>query len=195
MFQACLIQVEALANICHWNWTHAALLHPPLQLLARKFQAIPKSPVRVEKEGPILFSPHSQILDAYISLGTRQIAVVYGTTGQSLAISEGGGGDRPWRLKASVVHSWRAHRERMRALAVTGSEGTVVTAGRGLVNGRDSEVVRCWRLSDGAPGVPKGPGPTPFFASILLTIPALYHRNGLSGMLALYCDPQASEGV
>lgn len=61
-------------------------------------------------------------------------------------------GDRPWKLKAAVVHKWRAHRERMRAMAVSGDESTVVTAGRGLVNGRDAEVVRCWRLSDGAPG-------------------------------------------
>ena len=41
----------------------------------------------------------------------------------------------------------------MRALVVTADESAVVTAGRGLVNGRDSEVVRCWRLSDGAAGV------------------------------------------
>lgn len=52
-----------------------------------------------------------------------------------------------------MLHDWRAHRERMRALVVTADESAVVTAGRGLVNGRDSEVVRCWRLSDGAAGV------------------------------------------
>lgn len=67
-------------------------------------------------------------------------------------------GDQQWQLKAAVVHNWRAHRERMRALTVSGDESTVVTAGRGLVNGRDSEVVRCWRLSDGAPGAPSAQG-------------------------------------
>ncbi|KAG2487022.1 hypothetical protein HYH03_014392 [Edaphochlamys debaryana] len=55
-----------------------------------------------------------------------------------------------WRLQASVVHSWPAHRvDRIRAVAVHPYEHAVLTAGRGAVGGREgAPVVRVWGLSD-----------------------------------------------
>jgi hypothetical protein len=36
---------------------------------------------------------------------------------------------RPWRLRTSVVHQWRAFPERLHALATSEDEVTIVTAG------------------------------------------------------------------
>lgn len=60
---------------------------------------------------------------------------------------------RPWRLAARAVHTWRAHREGMRAAAAAESEDVVVTAGRATPSaGRDSDVLRVWHLSDTSAG-------------------------------------------
>ncbi|GIL93181.1 hypothetical protein Vretifemale_20578, partial [Volvox reticuliferus] len=53
-----------------------------------------------------------------------------------------------WSLQAAVVHSWPAHRDRIRAVAVHPGECAVLTAGRGMVGGREGPVVRVWSLSD-----------------------------------------------
>ncbi|GIL63862.1 hypothetical protein Vafri_17726, partial [Volvox africanus] len=47
-----------------------------------------------------------------------------------------------WSLQAAVVHSWPAHRDRIRAVAVHPGECAVLTAGRGMVAGREGPVVR-----------------------------------------------------
>ena len=60
---------------------------------------------------------------------------------------------RPWRLRAAVVHGWRAHRQRLTAIATHPNEQAVATAGRGHVNGQDQEVVRCWSLAQAAAGM------------------------------------------
>ena len=61
---------------------------------------------------------------------------------------------RPWRLRAAVVYGWRAHRQRLTAIATHPNESMVVTAGRGHVGGQDQDVVRCWNLADAAAGLP-----------------------------------------
>ncbi|EFJ45702.1 hypothetical protein VOLCADRAFT_93838, partial [Volvox carteri f. nagariensis] len=53
-----------------------------------------------------------------------------------------------WSLQAAVVHSWPAHRDRIRALAAHPGECAVLTAGRGMVAGREGPVVRVWSLAD-----------------------------------------------
>lgn len=55
-----------------------------------------------------------------------------------------------WSLQASVVHSWPAHKDRVRVVAAHPNECAVLTAGRGAVPGRDGAVpvVRVWSLSD-----------------------------------------------
>ncbi|KAK9789958.1 hypothetical protein WJX73_004390 [Symbiochloris irregularis] len=60
---------------------------------------------------------------------------------------------RPWRLSTVVIGSWRAHKEGLHLLAAHDDEESVVTAGRGIIEGRDCEVLRCWRLSDTTAGV------------------------------------------
>lgn len=60
---------------------------------------------------------------------------------------------RPWRLRAGVMYGWRAHRQRLTAIAAHPNELLVATAGRGHVGGQDQEVVRCWNLADAAAGV------------------------------------------
>ena len=60
--------------------------------------------------------------------------------------------EREWRLQAKVVQQWRCHPERMRAIAAFDHESSVVTAGRGLVSGKQAEVLRCWRISTGTAG-------------------------------------------
>ena len=59
---------------------------------------------------------------------------------------------RPWRLRAAVIYGWRAHRQRLTAIAAHPNELLVATAGRGHVGGQDQEVVRCWNLADAAAG-------------------------------------------
>jgi hypothetical protein len=59
---------------------------------------------------------------------------------------------RPWRLRASVVHGWRAHREGARDLVAGAGEDLVASAGRATLAGREAEVVRCWCLADGSAG-------------------------------------------
>ena len=61
---------------------------------------------------------------------------------------------RPWRLRAAVLYGWRAHRQRLTAIAAHPNELLVATAGRGHVGGQDQEVVRCWNLADAAAGDP-----------------------------------------
>ncbi|KAK9824404.1 hypothetical protein WJX72_010051 [[Myrmecia] bisecta] len=60
--------------------------------------------------------------------------------------------ERPWRLKLTMVQRWRAHRERLQALAVDEASGLVVSAGRGHVGGREAEVLRCWQMADASAG-------------------------------------------
>lgn len=52
-----------------------------------------------------------------------------------------------------MVHGWRAHRQRLTAIAAHPDELLVATAGRGHVAGQDQDVVRCWNLADAAAGV------------------------------------------
>lgn len=59
---------------------------------------------------------------------------------------------RPWRLSTAVIRSWRAHREGLRLMVAHEDEGSLVTAGRGLIDGKECEVLRCWRLSDTSAG-------------------------------------------
>ena len=65
---------------------------------------------------------------------------------------EGSFWQRPWRLRAGVLYGWRAHRQRLTAIAAHPNELLVATAGRGHVAGQDQEVVRCWNLADAAAG-------------------------------------------
>lgn len=51
-----------------------------------------------------------------------------------------------------MVYGWRAHRQRLTAIATHPNESMVATAGRGHVAGQDQEVVRCWNLADAAAG-------------------------------------------
>lgn len=61
---------------------------------------------------------------------------------------------RPWRVRAAVVYGWRAHRQRLTAIATHPNETMVATAGRGhVMGGQDQDVVRCWNLADAAAGV------------------------------------------
>ena len=50
------------------------------------------------------------------------------------------------------MYGWRAHRQRLTAIAAHPNELLVATAGRGHVGGQDQEVVRCWNLADTAAG-------------------------------------------
>ncbi len=59
---------------------------------------------------------------------------------------------RPWRLRAGVMYGWRAHRQRLTAIATHPNEHMVATAGKGHVAGQDQDVVRCWNLADAAAG-------------------------------------------
>lgn len=52
-----------------------------------------------------------------------------------------------WRLNAKVAHSWRAHKEGLRRIAVSEQEDIVVSAGRGVFAGREGDVLRVWDLS------------------------------------------------
>ena len=67
-------------------------------------------------------------------------------TGDSAAAS------RPWRLRATAVHAWRAHREGMAALAALPGEAALVTVGRGLAGGRGADVLRVWDLASTSAG-------------------------------------------
>ena len=51
-----------------------------------------------------------------------------------------------------MVHGWQAHRERLRAIAADAEEQVLVSSGRGNVNGREAEVLRCWSIADAAAG-------------------------------------------
>lgn len=51
-----------------------------------------------------------------------------------------------------MVHGWQAHRERLRAIAADTEEQVLVSSGRGNVNGREAEVLRCWSIADAAAG-------------------------------------------
>jgi len=51
-----------------------------------------------------------------------------------------------------VIYRWRCHPERMRAIAAFDHEQSVVTAGRGLVGGKQAEVLRCWCIASGTAG-------------------------------------------
>ena len=55
-----------------------------------------------------------------------------------------------WSLRAEAVHSWPAHRGRVRCLAAAPSEALLLTAGRGRgsSSGRDGSVVRVWNLDE-----------------------------------------------
>ena len=61
---------------------------------------------------------------------------------------------RPWQLSTGVVKAWRAHREGLRHMAACAEEASLVTAGGGLIDGRECEVVRFWRLADTGAGEP-----------------------------------------
>ncbi len=79
-----------------------------------------------------------------------------------LTTAAGAGAAQPWRLRTAVVHQWRAFPERLRALAASEDELTIVTAGRGTLAGADAEVLRCWILADGSAGASSVcPGPEP----------------------------------
>jgi WD repeat-containing protein 81 len=55
----------------------------------------------------------------------------------------GADGWRPsWNLSMNPLHSWPAHRDKLRAMAVDDDEWVVVTSGRGTVAGQETEVSR-----------------------------------------------------
>ncbi|KAL0031838.1 hypothetical protein WJX79_010539 [Trebouxia sp. C0005] len=90
---------------------------------------------------------------------------------------------RPWRLRAAVVYGWRAHRQRLTAIATHPNESMVVTAGRGHVGGQDQDVVRCWNLADAAAGVQYAGHSSPITA--LCCLPT--GQSNSSGLMAS-CD-------
>lgn len=59
---------------------------------------------------------------------------------------------RPWKLKAAVVHGWRGHRQQLTKLKAHPNELLIATAGRGNVAGQELEVLRCWNLAYAAAG-------------------------------------------
>lgn len=77
---------------------------------------------------------------------------------------------RPWRLRAAVVYGWRAHRQRLTAIATHPNESMVATAGRGHVGGQDQDVVRCWNLADAAAGLLSLMSPTCAYSMLPVTL-------------------------
>ena len=60
-----------------------------------------------------------------------------------------------------MVYGWRAHRQRLTAIATHPNETMVATAGRGhVMGGQDQDVVRCWNLADAAAGLLSWMSPT-----------------------------------
>ena len=55
--------------------------------------------------------------------------------------------EQTWRFNARVAHSWRAHKEGLRHIAVSEMEDMIVTAGKGVPAGRDGDVLRVWDLA------------------------------------------------
>eukprot|EP00798_Chlamydomonas_sp_ICE-L_P029717 gene29717-5152_t len=53
-----------------------------------------------------------------------------------------------WNLQAVAVHSWTAHRERVRCLAISPTEKYILSGGRGAGGSGAPHVVRCWDLED-----------------------------------------------
>jgi hypothetical protein len=65
----------------------------------------------------------------------------------------GAPGERPWRLRAAAVHSWRAHREGMAGLAALPGEAAAVSVGRGAAGARaGADVLRVWDLATSTAG-------------------------------------------
>ena len=55
--------------------------------------------------------------------------------------------EQTWRFNARVAHSWRAHKEGLRHIAVSEMEDMVVSAGKGVPAGREGDVLRVWDLA------------------------------------------------
>ena len=55
--------------------------------------------------------------------------------------------EQTWRFNARVAHSWRAHKEGLRHIAVSEMEDMIVSAGKGVPAGRDGDVLRVWDLA------------------------------------------------
>ena len=55
--------------------------------------------------------------------------------------------EQTWRLNARVAHSWRAHKEGLRLVAVSEMEDMIVSAGKGMPAGREGDVLRVWDLA------------------------------------------------
>ena len=55
--------------------------------------------------------------------------------------------EQTWRFNARVAHSWRAHKEGLRLVAVSEMEDMVVSAGKGMLAGREGDVLRVWDLA------------------------------------------------
>ena len=87
---------------------------------------------------------------------------------------------RPWRLRAAVVYGWRAHRQRLTAIATHPNESMVATAGRGHVGGQDQDVVRCWNLADAAAGLLSLMSPTCAYSMLHVTISCSHLQSALT---------------
>ncbi len=87
---------------------------------------------------------------------------------------------RPWRLRAAVVYGWRAHRQRLTAIATHPNASMVATAGRGHVGGQDQDVVRCWNLADAAAGLLSMLSPTCACSMLHVTISSSSLQSALT---------------
>lgn len=69
-------------------------------------------------------------------------------------LAGGGSRDRPWRLRAATLQRWRAHREGVQGMLADESEQCILTCGRGHPSHKEASVLRCWRIGNGASGLP-----------------------------------------
>jgi len=79
-----------------------------------------------------------------------------------------------------VVYGWRAHRQRLTAIATHPNESMVATAGSGHVAGQDQDVVRCWNLADAAAGLLSLMSPTCAYSMLHVTISCSHLQSALT---------------
>jgi len=80
----------------------------------------------------------------------RSMTALLGLSSKNALASDRGLSPLPWAVQARPLHAWRAHRDRLRAVAVDDDEGLVVTAGKAGPR----------RGGGGAADAGSGPGPT-----------------------------------
>ena len=111
----------------------------------------------------------------------------------------------PWAVQARPLHAWRAHRDRLRAVAVDDGEALVVTAGKaGPRRGGDSvtpagakqagcDTARVWALADGRAGGEYG-GHTARLTALALAAGPAPAVASLDAGGALHVWPSADPG-